>query len=122
MVPNIAVDEAAASWMSWAEKPPLWLHVAAGACMDEALRPCNKKPRLHNTDEALCPSKNAPSHNTGALVEASSAVAIARSHGIETEWNAVFAIGENISSNGGDGQVYQAKTLIGQKLAVLKFV
>ena len=39
MVPNIAVDEAAASWMSWAEKPPLWLHVAAGACMDEALRP-----------------------------------------------------------------------------------
>ena len=38
MVPNIAVDEAAASWMSWAEKPPLWLHVAAGACMDEALQ------------------------------------------------------------------------------------
>ena len=89
---------------------------------DEALRPCKKKPRLHNTDEALCPSQNAPSHNTGALVEASSAVAIAKSHGIETEWNVVFAIGENISRNGGDGQVYQAKTLRGQKLALLKFV
>ena len=38
MVPNIAVDEAAASWMSWAEKPPLSLHVA-GACRDAALRP-----------------------------------------------------------------------------------
>ena len=74
----------------------------------EALRPHDKDDDRDDT--------------RGACVELPGVSAIAKSHGIHTPWHAIFRRGRNICNTGGDGRVYQAKTLKGNKPVVLKFV
>ena len=74
----------------------------------EALRPHDKDDDRDDT--------------RGACVELPGVSAIAKSHGIDTPWHAIFRRGRNICNTGGDGRVYQAKTLKGNKPVVLKFV
>ena len=60
--------------------------------------------------EALRPRKKTRVQLTGARVDESSALAIAKSHGVHTSWDEVFAKEGLISNTGGDGADYRAKT------------
>ena len=78
---------------------------------DEALRPPGEV-------EVVAASAMAESHND----ELAHGLAIAKSHGVTRRVHDFFQLENCVFKEGGDGQVYRARTLKGGKPVVLKFV